>query len=158
MEIRNLPALDSENFNNLLMIISNVSKTVGINFNLGDVRDVYRLPGRPGIIRPIVAEFTCVYKRNEFISAVRRYNKEKIVPEKLNTVALGLPGENRPIYVDEYLPPAQKKLFSESRKFAKTHNFSCWHSNGRILLRTEATGKPIQIKTVKCLDGLVKRI
>jgi hypothetical protein len=156
LEIRNIPITENEKFDNLMLILSSIGKAMEFSINPSDVRDIYRLPGKPGVLRPVVAEFTCVHARNELLSKVRRYNKERSIHEKLNSQTIGLPGVKNPIYVDEHLGPSQRKLMYETRQFAKKHNYSCWHSNGRILLRMDSTGKPILIQSVQCLADLVK--
>lgn len=158
IEIRNIPYSDSEKFDDLLSVLSCICKAMDLTINSTDIRDIYRLPGKPGVSRPIVAEFSCVQTRNEFISRVRRFNKEKPTIDKLNTQNIGLPGVKQPIYIDEHLPPSQRKLMFITRQFAKKHNYSCWHSNGKILLRMDTTGKPIIIQSEKSLSDLVKRI
>ncbi|CAH2108996.1 unnamed protein product [Euphydryas editha] len=157
IEIRNIPISSNEKFDNLLSILSTIGKTVEMTIKSGDIRDIYRLPGKPGVLRPIVAEFTCVHSRNELLSRVRKFNKEKPVPEKLNTQVIGLPGAKKPIYIEEHLGPAQRKLMFQTRQFAKKYNYSCWHSNARILLRMDSSGKPIIIDSEKCLSDLEKK-
>lgn len=158
IELRNIPVVENEKFDNLFSIVSKIGKAMEFDISLGDLRDIYRLPGRPTIARPIVAEFACVHTKNELISRVRGFNREKPVTEKLNTQTIGLPGAKQPIYVDEHLAPSQRKLMFETRQFAKKHNFSCWHSNGRILLRMDPNSKPIIIRTERCLSEIGKKI
>lgn len=157
IEVRNVPLSENETHDNLLAIMSMIGKAMEINLNPGDLRDIYRLPGKQGTTRPIVAEFACVYARNELIAKVRRHNKSRTVSEKLNTQTIGLPGSKTPIYVDEYLPPSLRKLMYETRQFAKNHGYSCWHSHGKIFLRLDSSGKPILIKSVKCLAEILKK-
>lgn len=158
IEIRNVPLSENENYAKLKEIVFGMGKLIDINIGPEDIRDIYRLPGKPGLPRPIVTEFACVHTRNELISRIRLFNKERSINEKLNTQTIGLPGDKRPVYIDEHLAPSLKKLMFLTRQFAKKHNFSCWHSNGRIFLRTEQTGKPIQIVAEKCLTNLQKKI
>lgn len=158
LEIRNIPCFENESFDNLLSVLKNIGTALELEINPSDIRDLYRLPGKTGVVRPIVAEFAYVHAKNEFQSRLRTFNKGKPVAEKLNTETVGLPGERRPVYVDEYLAPSQRKLMFETRLFAKKHNYSCWHSNGRILLRTDPASKPYSIRSEKCLMELVKKI
>lgn len=156
LEIRNIPISENEKFDNLLSTLSVIGKAVDIDINRSDVRDLYRLPGKPGVSRPVVVEFTRVHARNDLLTKLRNFNKERPVPEKLNTHTIGLPGIKTPLYIDEHLGPSQRKLMFETRQFAKKHSYSCWHSNGRILLRKDSTGKPILIQSEKCLSELAK--
>lgn len=159
VELRNIPYSENEKYDNLVSIVSSIGKAMEFNVNPRDIRDIYRLPGKPGSTsRPIVAEFACVYARNELLSRVRKFNREKPVTEKLNTQTIEITGTKKPIYVDEHLAPSQRKLMFETRQFAKQHNCSCWHSNGRVLLRMDPTSKPIIIRSEKCLTEVVKKI
>ncbi|KAJ8736328.1 hypothetical protein PYW08_006984 [Mythimna loreyi] len=160
LEFRNLPQKAKESSEDLLAMVSAVGKVVNVEIQASNLRDLYRLPGTSGSPRPTVAEFISVPKRNEFLLNVRRYNKERPVADKLNSHSIGLPGEKKPIYVDEHLPPSKKKLFYDARTYAKANNFSCWNSYGRILLRKDpkdSNEKPTQIKSPKCLLALIKK-
>lgn len=160
LELRNFLHNPKESSEDLLAMVTAVGKVIDIDLQASNLRDLYRLPGTSATPRPIVAEFVSVSKRNEFLTAVRRYNKGRPVANKLNSHTIGLSGENKPIYVDEHLTPSKKKLFYDARVFAKENNFSCWNSYGRIFIRKDAKDtneKPTQIKTVKCLLTLVKK-
>lgn len=157
IEIRNLPTKEKEKHEDLISVVKNVGKVMNMDIQSNELRDIYRIPGKPGICRPIVAEFTSVCKRNELLTNVRKYNKERSIENKLNTQVIGIPGERRSIYVDEHLPPATKKLLYETRQFAKAHNYASWYSNGRILLRQDPANKPIHIKSEKCLTLLLSQ-
>ena len=157
IELRNVPVTRDENHQTLLATLKGVGKVVEVDVSSKDIRDIYRLPGKPGSVRPIVAEFGCVLSRNEMIAKVRGFNKGKLVTEKLNTQIIGLPGAKLPIYVDEYLPPSQRKLMFETRQFARKHNYSCWHSHGIIYIRLEPTSRPVIVRSMKCLtEALIK--
>ncbi|CAH0723703.1 unnamed protein product, partial [Brenthis ino] len=160
IELRNVPIKPKETTEDLFSTLSEVGNVINVEVQSKDVRDVYRLPGNSGIPRPIVAEFTSVKKKTEFLTNVRRFNKQLPLADKLNTKTIGMAGDKKPIYVDEHLLPSKKKLFFDARAFAKSNNFHCWSSNGRIFLRKDTkdpNDKPTQIKTDKCLLALVKK-
>jgi hypothetical protein len=158
IEIRNVPLIENESYESLVKVVSTLGEKMDLCLGSGSIRDVYRLPGKLGVIRPIVAEFSSVHTRNELITRIRRFNRDKEINDKLNTETIGLPGMKKPIYVDEHIVPPRRKLLFDTRQFARKHNFSAWHSNGRIFIRTEQTGKPFQIKTEKCLEEFMKKI
>lgn len=160
VEFRNIPLKVKETSEDLLNIVSAVGKVINVDVPKDCIRDLYRLPGKSATPRPIVAEFNSVTKRNEFLSNVRGYNKERPVIEKLNTHSMGLVGEKKPIYVDEHLMPSKKKLFYDTRTLAKANKFSCWISYGKIFLRknpNDPNEKPIQIRSEKCLLSLTEK-
>jgi hypothetical protein len=158
LEIRNIPISENETFDSLFSSLSKICKAMELTINDADIRDLYRLPGKLGVLRPIVVEFTRVQTRNALLTRVRKFNRDKPVSEKLNTQIIGLSGVKNPIYIDEHLGPSQRKLMYETRQFSKKHNYSCWTSNGRILLRTDSAGKPVIIHSEKCLSDLVKKM
>ncbi|XP_047039698.1 uncharacterized protein LOC124644411 [Helicoverpa zea] len=158
IEIRNIPLLSKESSASLLNTVCSIGETVGIDISETEVRDIYRIPGKPSAhdtIRPIIAEFSSVQKKEVFVSAVRSFNKNKNKDEKLNTSIIGIPGESQPVYVAEHLPPNTKKLFYMARNFAKNNAYKyCWISNGNIFLRKLEGDKQILIRTEKCLNDV----
>lgn len=156
IEIRNVPAMPNENLNNLLQIAAQLGQKLQTEISSSNIRDIYRLPGKPGVTRSIFIEFSSVYLKNNFLTAVRNYNKERRIEDKLNTEIIGIAGERKPIYVDEHLSPTSKRLFYLAREFAKRNHFNfCWISNGKILLRRNSNTKESHIiKTEQCLLDL----
>lgn len=155
IEIRNCPLIENEKPDDLISVVSTVAKVVNMDIQVDAIRDVYRIPGKPGICRPIVAELRNVNVRNDLLARLRKYNKEHPSIDKLNTRSIGITGDKKPIYVDEYLPPSVKKLMYDTRQFAKSNNYSSWFSNGRILLRREKDEKPFHIKSGNCIKQLI---
>lgn len=151
IELRNIPSQEKETTSDLFSIISGIGKAVDNEVQRSGLRDVYRLPGKPGLTRTMVAEFTSVVTKNEFLVSIRRFNKSRPLSDKLNTQTIGLTCGKQPIYVDDHLPPSSRKLFFEARQVAKKNNYYCWLSNGKILMRKGPNEKPIPIKSAKCL-------
>lgn len=162
IEIRNVPLKsERETPTDLVSIIKAVGTAVNVELEPTDLRDVYRMPNKYGSSTtntPIVAEFTSVSTRYEFLSSVRRFNKTKNVQDKLNTETIKIAGNKTPIYVDERVSPALRKLLFEARKAAKENGWNCWHSNGRIFLRKSQNDKPIRITSEQNLSEVLKNI
>lgn len=157
IEIRNVPANEKETVSHLTSIVLKTCNTIQPSANPPELRDVYRLPGKRGSNRPIVAEFLTVTARNEFLNASRAFNKGLPPSEKLNTGHIGVPGESKPVYVAEHLPATQRQLFYEARMFAKNNKYSfCWYQNGRIFLREREGMDSIIINSSHCLKKLLK--
>lgn len=57
-----------------------------------NVRDIYRLSGKPGHTRSIFIEFSTVFYKINFLTAMRNYNKKRPLEEKLNTENIGVTG------------------------------------------------------------------
>lgn len=155
MEVRNVPEKDHESESDLIAIVKKLAATLKINIQDHDIRDIYRRPGKPGTTKVIVTEFNSVRMKEDVITSVRRFNKDRPVPDKLNYEHFGITGHKKPIFVDEYLPYSTRKLLFRAREFAKTHNFKfCWTAKGRVLLRKDSNAKYIYVKTEQCLSKL----
>ncbi|KAJ8713064.1 hypothetical protein PYW08_008368 [Mythimna loreyi] len=152
IELRNVPSKDNEKFEDLVSIVSGVGKAVDLEILESHLRDIHRLPGKPGSSRSIVAEFTSVSRKHEFLSNVRRFNKDRATVDKLNTHTIGLPGDRKPIYASEHLSASMRKLFYECRQFAKSNKLLCWSLNGKIFMRKNPEDKPTQIRSERCLS------
>lgn len=157
IELRNVPTKEQEKVDDLVAIVSQVGKAVDLNICKSSLRDIYRLPGKPGSSRSIVAEFNSVSCRNDFLASVRRFNKDRTLNEKLNTHTIGLPGEKKPIYAAEHLTPSMRKLFYEARQLAKTYKLFCWCLNGKIFLKKNQDDKPTQITSDRSLSEFIKK-
>ncbi|KAJ8704342.1 hypothetical protein PYW08_013066 [Mythimna loreyi] len=164
VEIRNIPETDSDTTNGLMKTVCNIGKLIGVPIPEAELRDVYRLPGKPTTgsaapsLRPIIAEFTTVRTKQNVLSAIRSYNNKVSKENKLNTELIGLPGKRRAVYVAEQLPPSSKRLFYLAREFAKKHSYTfCWVSNGNIFLRKQTGDKHFLINSEKCLQDLATK-
>ncbi|KAH9631462.1 hypothetical protein HF086_004623 [Spodoptera exigua] len=158
IEIRNIPQDNNETTSTLIKTVCKIGEIVGLPIPESNIRDIYRLPGKstgPTIPRPIIAQFSTVQTKQSLLSAVRSYNKEQRKEAKINTGVIGLPGKTQPVYIAEQLPPSIKKLFYQTREFAKNKSYQfCWISNGNIFLRKVEGDKQILIRSEKCLQDL----
>lgn len=156
VEIRNIPYKEQETTEDLLKTIEQIGETIGTPVLPTEIRDIYRLPGKPGTSRNIVTEFTTVRTKAKFLTASRSFNKDRLPDEKLNTTAIGMAGVKTPIYIDEHLSGSMKKLFYQAREFAKKNGYKfCWVSNATILLRKTADTKEVlKVTTEECLSNL----
>lgn len=155
IEIRNIPVKDKESLEDLTSVVINTGKVLSMNVDSKEIRDVYRVPGKSGSVRPIVAEFNKVSLKSDMLSAVRKFNSNRKLEEKLNTELLGYSGKRSSVFVSEHLPAFSRQLFYQSREFARQHGFKfCWTSNGQILLRQDNGTKLIQVKSKKSLEEI----
>ncbi|KAJ2937213.1 hypothetical protein O0L34_g19210 [Tuta absoluta] len=160
VELRSIPKANNETNEDLISTVTKIGKAVNLDISACNLRDIYCLPpvpGQPSTSRPVIADFNSVPLRNNLLTSVRKYNKDHRVDDKINTQVIGLAGPRRPIYVDEYLAPELKQLFYRSRQIAKQLNYSCWHANGKILLRKTQEEKPMEIKSDACLQKLKEK-
>lgn len=155
IEIRNIAQNDNETTSDLTTLVSTVGNTLNIKLQPDDIRDIYRGPAKPGATRNIIVEFTKVQTKYDLLTSVRNFNKSRSPADKLNTHQIGLPGDKKPFYVDDLLPASTKKLFFETRAFAKEYGYRfSWTSNSRIFLRKDQSSKAILINSVHCLHEL----
>lgn len=91
--------------------------------------------------RSIVVKFRNIRNRDEFYSAVHRYNKSN-PHDKLHTALLGMAGERKSVYVSEHLSPSNKHLHAAARKKAKEVGYQfVWVKNGHIFVRKDIDSK-----------------
>lgn len=142
IEIRNVPKnKNGETKEDLRNIIINVGQALNVPFQSTEIRDVYRINTKKESNQPIVAELSSVFTRDKIITSVKTYNK-KYSASKFSTSNLKMAGPPKPVYISENLTMATKKLFFQSREFAKANCFKyCWTSRGKIYLR-KADGAP----------------
>lgn len=152
LEIHGIPEYRAENIRSVLQHCANV-----VNHQIGseDVVNCTRVAKQnrdSKLPRTIIVRFKSVSSRDEFYSAVHRYNKSH-PRDKLNTSLLGYAGEKVPVYVSEHLSQHNKALHAEARKKAKAecHKY-VWVRNGRIYVRKDETSQYILIKNLKSLE------
>ncbi|XP_063892871.1 uncharacterized protein LOC135117476 [Helicoverpa armigera] len=158
IEIRNVPTRDKETISDLTKTVSAIGDTIGLPVSESSIRDIYRAPGNSNTNKPIVAEFTSVHMKTEFVARVRTFNNKNTNKEnKLNSQLLGLSGQKQPVYIDEHLPNSTKKLYYLAREYAKQQGFKfCWTRNGNVFLRKQPGLQHILVKsetTLKDMQG-----
>lgn len=155
IEIRNIPQNEKETTADLVNTVLKIGTALNVNLQPADVRDISRGYAKPGSHGNITVEFTKVQLKYDILTSARNFNKLRKPAEKLNTQHIGLPGENKPFYIDEHLSPSLKKLFFEARVYAKENGYKfCWTSNSRVFLRKEQGSKQILIRSEQCLRDL----
>lgn len=154
LEIQGVPEHRTESIPNL---VQTCAAAVGYQLNDIDVVHCTRVAKQnkeSKLPRSIVVKLRTIRCRDEFFSAVHRYNKAN-PSDKLNTSLLGIAGDKRPVYVSEHLSPANKSLHAMTRKKAKEMSYKfVWVRNSRIYVRKDPESQYILIKNVKCLDLL----
>lgn len=157
VEIKNIPQNDSETTESLVKILCSIGDTVGANISHSHLRDIYRLPGKLSVPRPVIAEFSTVDAKLKLLTAVRAYNRnKKHSDDRLNTSKLGFKDSpSKPVNVSERLPAYTKKLLYLASEFRRKYSFEyCWVSNGNIFLRKKQGEKHHLIRSEHCLKIL----
>lgn len=153
LEIQGVPESKSE------MVIDIVKKIAAVvSYTIPDsgilsctrVASINRDVKRP---RAIIVKTYSTRCRDEFLSAVARYNKSHI-NKKLCSSLLGISGENRQIFLSEHLSPVNKSLHAATRIKAKEHDYKyVWVRNGRIFMRKDETSRFIHVKNQDTLNS-----
>ncbi|XP_022825518.1 uncharacterized protein LOC111355713 [Spodoptera litura] len=152
LEIQGVPEHRNESLPNLL---EQCGRVVGCSFDKDDIvkcTRVAKLNRESKLPRAIIVKFGNARKRDEFYSAVYRYNKSN-PKEKLNTSLLGIGGVRKPVYVSEHLSLANRKLHAAARQRAKELGYKfVWIKNGRIYVRKLEDSKYIIVRNTDSLD------
>ncbi|CAH0399888.1 unnamed protein product [Chilo suppressalis] len=158
LEIRNIPRSDKETKDNLCLILVKIAKTLNITLDMRDIRDIYRInnSNSENKHRPIIVELGSVILKNNFLSAIKKFNKVKGA-EKLNTQHINMEGSPNFIYISESLTQKLKRLFYLSREFAKANDYNyCWTANGNVYLRKQEGAAHIRINSEADLDKILE--
>lgn len=91
----------------------------------------------------VIARFCNRWLKNDFLRFVNK--------ARLTSFDLGLPGENRPVFVTEHLSPESARLFAEVRNTLLQRNGGiygyAWTRNRKIFVKESKKSTPIQIDT-----------
>ncbi|KAJ8714488.1 hypothetical protein PYW07_003844 [Mythimna separata] len=156
-EIRNIPTSERETTEDLASLVLQTCNVLQVPLKSTDLRDVYRMPGKKGSNRPIVADLIAVPLKKQVLDATRAFNKDRPAAEKLNSTHIGIKGEPKPVYVADHLPNSLRQLFYEARKFASAHDYKfCWSQNNKIFLRKREGMDSVIVSSVSCLANLSK--
>ncbi|KAJ0169576.1 hypothetical protein K1T71_012141 [Dendrolimus kikuchii] len=138
IEIVGIPELKNENLETFIL---NIAKAAGVNLSVDDILDANRitpkskLHGRP---RNIVVKLKNRILKENIISGTRR--------NRITTKDLDLPGDSKPIFINEHLTPYNKQLLKTCKDIAKTKLYQyVWTRNGRIFVRKNDTTPAFQI-------------
>lgn len=133
LEIQGVPFKRDEN---VIEVVQNVGKAIGMELVPSMIDACHRL-GRGNDDRP----------PGIIVKMVRRLDKEDVLKKrrekgKLSTLHMGLAIDS-PIYINESLSPARRKLLAAARRFKAENHFKyIWHKNGKIFLRKD-DGEPV---------------
>ncbi|XP_046671348.1 uncharacterized protein LOC124361342 [Homalodisca vitripennis] len=137
LEIQGIPVTPAED---VLGIVKEVGKALDVQISDAMVDACHRLGRQTGDNPPgIIVKF------------VRRFDKEALLKKRrvkrtLSTRHIGR-SDDRPIYVNESLSPARRRLYAMARRVQKEKDFKfLWVRNGKIFLRKEENS-PIKVIT-----------
>lgn len=154
IEIHGVPEHKAENVVNVLQQLSNVVSHKLEDTDILNCVRVARMDRDNKKPRTIVAKLRSTRCRDDFYSAVTRYNKSH-PDDKLNSALLGIAGKRTPIFIAEHLSPANKALHQAARAKAKELSYKfVWVRGGRIFVRKTDTSRILVIHNKQSLDNL----
>lgn len=110
----------------------------GIKLGNKDIQEVYRIQTRGKRDDIICVKFREERIRDDFVALCR---KARISRDECGRVG------KEPVYINESLPWATRKLFGEARFFIKKENYKfCWIKKGKIFIRKDTDSNIIWIK------------
>lgn len=148
LEITGVPERKSENLNE---IIISIAKHAGVSISLQDIDHVNRVqPRQPSKDRPkaIVVKLTTRITKDSIIAGIRK-------TQGISTNDIGLPGDAKPIFVNEHLTVANKLLLKSCKAIAAVKSFEyVWVKNCRIYMRKTDEAPLIPIDTEEDLKKI----
>lgn len=155
IEIRKLAKKNNEKKKDLFCLAQTLLKTLALDNERHNIRDVYRLPSkREAADATLIVEFTNTISKSNVIEAVKKFNRAN-TPDKLNSSHMGLDGKATPVYISEYSSPMDKRLFYLAREYAKSENYKfCWMVNDRVYIRKKEGDSHILVKNADQLNQM----
>lgn len=137
VEVQGIPYTPAED---VLSIVKEVGLALDLPISDTMVDACHRLGKQTGDNPPgIIVKFVRRIDKEEFL-------KKRRVKRTLSTRHIGRT-EDRPIYVNESLSPARRRLHAIARRFQKEKNYKfLWMINGKIFLRKEQNA-PVKVVT-----------
>lgn len=149
IELKNVPKSHNESSDDLVNMVLNLSKNIGLEMESRDIKDIYRLPTRKeGVTNtPIIVETSSTMLKTNLLKKAKSYNiKNKT---KLQAKQLGLTNNTEaPVFISEQLTPKGARLFFLARDLSNTKQYKyCWTSYGRVLVKKDDNSSAIVIKS-----------
>ncbi|CAG9790372.1 unnamed protein product [Diatraea saccharalis] len=161
IQIRNVPNQKAETKEALFGMISRLANSLDIKLQVTDLRDIHRMPMKPGqASSTVVAEFSSTLHKSKFIIAAKSHKVTaiKYKTEQLNSAHLGIEGPKSEIYISEHLTAQSSRLFFLARELRKSMGYDyCWTANGLVYLRKKHGEPYILVKNESQLQSLRKK-
>lgn len=155
-ELKNVPKKENESKDDLIEMIACLSKTVNCEIAKNDIRDIYRVRGKPEQKNtPIIVETQSALLKADFLRMTKSFNvrnKHKICAKHLGFKTR----EETPIYVSEHLTAQASRLFFLARDLRKTKGYKfCWTSYGKVYVRKSEQSPVVVIKSENQVHQLI---
>lgn len=149
IELKNVPKSPNESSDDLINMVLNLSKNVGLEMESRDIKDIYRLPAKKegATNTPIIIETGSTMLKTNLLKKAKSYNVKN--KTKLQAKQLGLTNNTEaPVFISEQLTPKAARLFFLARDLSNSKQYKyCWTSYGRVLVKKDDNSRAIVIKS-----------
>lgn len=149
-EVKNVPKKENETKEDLIEMITCLSKSISCELNKSDIKDIYRVRVRKEGTRntrtPIIVETTSTILKNDFLKMSKAFNiKHK---SKITAKHLGFHTEtDTPVYISESLTAKSARLYFLGRDLMKSKGYKfCWSAYGKVYIRRDENSPIILLK------------
>ncbi|XP_072941389.1 uncharacterized protein [Epargyreus clarus] len=147
-EVKNVPKKENETKEDLIGMITCLSKNISCDLNRSDIKDIYRVRKRKEGPQntPIIVETTSTLIKNDFFKMSKAFNiKHK---SKITTKHLGFrTATDTPVFISENLTAKSSRLYFLGRELVKSKCYKfCWSAYGKVYIRKDENSPIILIK------------
>lgn len=150
LEIFGLPEQRTEN---LVSITCKIAAKLGVPLTGEDIDYTTRLPSRiknNGLPKTVIIKFKSTQLRDSFLSAARK-------KRGLTSSEIEIPGDSKPIYINEHLTPKNKFLLKATRTKCRDLGFqNVWTRNAKIYIRQHSKAPALRVLSLVQLESLKK--
>lgn len=158
-EVKNVPRNDNETKEDLLDMVTCLSKNIGCEINRSEIRDIYRVRSRKEGQKntPIIVETMSTITKNNFLKMSKSFNiKHK---SKICAKHLGLRNNeaDTPVFISENLTAKSSRLYFLGRELIKNRLYKyCWTSYGKVYVRKDDNSRVILISNEDQIQKLLQ--
>lgn len=158
-EVKNVPRKENETRDDLVEMITCLSKNIGCDLNKKDIKDIYRVRVKKEKVKntPIIVETGSTILKNDFLKVAKAFNVRH--NGKICAKHLGLrSAEDTPVFINEHLTAKAARLFFLGRDLVKSKVYKyCWTSYGKVFLRKDENSPIIQLKDEQQIQQLLQK-
>lgn len=158
--IKNVPKRKNEVKEDLIEMVTCLSKSIGCSMDNTDINDIYRVNGKnkEAQTTQLVVETSSTLLKVDLLKMCKVFNTKN--KSKLCAKHLGFrTNEETPIFVMEHLTAKASRLHFLARDIAKSKNYKyCWTSYGRVYLRKDDISPIVTLKYESQAQQLLQEI
>lgn len=148
VELKNVPKKPQESRDDLINMVTCLSRSINMEMNAQDIRDIYRLKSNNDAMKnpTIILELCSSIKRTDLLKKTKEFNiKNKI---RLQAKHLGhTKNEDTPVFISEHLTARAARLFFLARDLVRSRRYKyCWSAYGKVFVRKDDSSRIILIQ------------